>query len=166
MSPAAAPFAPAARRAVRGRAGERRRGVPEPPPESSGGRRVLCQLPAAPAPRRLWVLRAGPGAARGGPRCRRQGGERAASLLGCGGRGGSLRAFLRGPGRRVPVPSLPGTLRLAAVPLGRQGVRSETFESRVAPGLQEGKLPGEGHSRSRRPLLWSLHLQQVPFSAP
>lgn len=111
-------------------------------PRARRGWRVLCRLPAAPAPRRLWALRAGPGAARGGPRCRRQGGERAASLLGCGGRGGSLRASPRGPGRRVPVPSLPGTLRLAAEPLGRQGVRSETFESRVAPGAAGGQAAG------------------------
>ncbi|KAK4819018.1 hypothetical protein QYF61_024134 [Mycteria americana] len=72
-------------------------GAPEPPPRSPsavggpggtlstpGGRRCPPR-----ASRRVSVVRAGPGAARRGPGCRRQGGERAASLLGCGGRGES-----------------------------------------------------------------------------
>lgn len=68
---------------------------------------VLCQLPAAgaaslPATRRVSVIRAGPGATRAGPRCRRQGRERAARCWGVEAEEG-LRAFLQLSERRVLV---------------------------------------------------------------
>lgn len=57
----------------------------------------------------------------------------------------SLRAFPPVPGRRVPVALPPGTLRLARVPLGRRGVRSETLEAELGGGAG-GQAAGQGRA--------------------